>query len=145
MQNFADKDVEKLLRQVALTSGYNHWLGARLVAAGNGHVDVELPVRAEMLQHHGFVHGGVIGALADNACAWAAASVAGDVVTNSYTLQLLAPTSASRLRVVGSVIKAGKRHVSAEAKVFAEPDTGDPKLTAVALASIAVIADGTSA
>ncbi|MDN3516759.1 PaaI family thioesterase [Aquisalimonas lutea] len=145
MHSFADEEVEELLRQVALTSGYNQWLGARLVAAGNGQVEVELPVRAEMLQHHGFVHGGVIGALADNACAWAAASIAGDVVTNSYTLQLLAPTSASRLRVAGNVIKAGKRHVSVEARVFAERDAGDPKLTAVALASISVVSEGSAA
>ncbi len=36
----------------------------------------------ELIQHHGFAHGGIVGALADDACAWAAAPVLGDAVTS---------------------------------------------------------------
>lgn len=131
--------IEGRLRSLALSNGFNAWLDIRLIAAGNGKVELELPVRAELLQHHGFVHGGIIGTLADNACAWAASTVAGDVVTASYSLQLLAPAKTPLIRARGEVIKAGKRNVAVEAKVFAVTEGAQPKLVAVALAAIAIV------
>ncbi len=142
MNAYSNAASEALLRDVSLSNGFNAWLDVELIAAGNGQVDIALPVRAELLQHHGFVHGGVVGALADIACSWAAATAAGDIVTSSYTLQFLAPAQAPRLRATASVVKAGKRQVTVEAKIYAEPDNAAPKLVALALASIAPISPG---
>jgi uncharacterized protein (TIGR00369 family) len=99
-------------------------------------VELSFPIRPETTQHHGFAHGGLIGVAADNACAWAAATVAGDVVTGSYSIQFLAPARGERLRARGEVIRAGKRQVSVEARVYAESAGEAPKLVAVALAQI---------
>jgi uncharacterized protein (TIGR00369 family) len=137
--SYSNPEIESRLRSVALSSGFNAWLDFRLVAAGGGQVELELPVRQEMQQHHGFVHGGVVGTLADTAAAWAAATVSGDVVTSSYTLHLLAPAIGRLIRARAQVIKSGKRNLSVEAKVYAEADGAEPKLVAVALAAIAVI------
>lgn len=121
-----------------VTSGFSTLLAAKPTKWWAGEAELVIPLRPELLQHHGYAHGAVVGAAADNACAWAAASVAGDVVTSSYTLQLLAPAKGARLRAKGKVIRAGKRQVSAEAEVFAESDDGaPPKLVAVALALVA--------
>jgi len=122
------------------TSGFSTLLAARPTKWWAGEAEPVIPLRPELLQHHGYAHGAVVGAAADNACAWAAASVAGDVVTSSYTLQLLSPAKGARLRAHGKVIRAGKRQVSAQAQVFAESDDAPPKLVAVALALVAPLA-----
>lgn len=131
--------VERTLREVSAVQGFNKWLGVELVRAGGGEAELVAPIKPEITQHHGFVHGGVIGAMADIACWWAAASAAGDVVTASLTLQLLSPAKGTRPRAVGTVLRAGKRQVSVEARVFAEGDAAESKLVAVALAMIAPV------
>jgi acyl-coenzyme A thioesterase PaaI-like protein len=69
-----------------------------------------MPIRADLTRHHGQVHGGILAIVADNARAWAAASLVGDLVTNNYGLHLLAaPAHGESLRGVGTVIRAGKR------------------------------------
>lgn len=84
-----------------VTSGFSTLLAAQPTKWWAGEAELVIPLRAELLQHHGYAHGAVVGAAADNACAWAAASLAGDVVTSSYTLQLLAPAKGARLRAKG--------------------------------------------
>lgn len=48
----------------------NAWLGMRLRHRSPERVEVELPVRAELLQEEGVVQGGVLTALADTAAVW---------------------------------------------------------------------------
>lgn len=74
--------------------------------------------------------------MADNACAWAASSAVGDVVTGSYTINFLAPAKGERLRSKGTVIKAGKRQVVVRADVWAEGKDMEAFLVAVAQATI---------
>jgi uncharacterized protein (TIGR00369 family) len=89
-----------------------------------------------MTQHHGFAHGAIVGLMADNACAWAGASVAGDVVTGGYSIDFLRPAKGERLRARGTVIKAGKRQVVVRADVWAESDGAAPVHVAAAQATI---------
>lgn len=137
--SYADPDIEHALRTSAQSSGFNQWSGMRLMAAGGGQVCLELDVRPEQTQHHGFVHGGIVGALADTACSWAAATVAGDVVTASYTVQFHAPATDAMLRVRANIIKQGRRNVSAEAQVYAVGDDGAERRVATAIAQISVV------
>lgn len=138
--DYSDARMENSLRSASQSSGFNRWSGMRLIAAGGGQVCLELDVREDQTQHHGFVHGGIIGTLADTACSWAAATVAGDVVTASYTLQFHAPATTKLLRVHAAVIKQGKRNVSVEAQILAVDDAGGERRVATALALIAVVA-----
>lgn len=48
----------------------NRWFGFRLLARTPDAVEVELPVRAEMLQEEGVVQGGILTALADTTAVW---------------------------------------------------------------------------
>jgi uncharacterized protein (TIGR00369 family) len=131
--------VRAALENVSAAQGFNGWLGCKLERCETGVVELTFPIRPEATQHHGFAHGALVGAAADNACAWAAATVVGDVVTGSFTIQFLAPAKGTRLRARGEVIKAGRRLVSVEARVFAETDDETPKLVAVALAQISPV------
>lgn len=125
------------MREVAVArSGFSRWLGVEPVRVWEGVSELTLDVRPEHTQHHGFAHGAIVGLMADNACAWAAASVTGDVVTGSYTINFLAPATGSRLRSKGEVIRAGKRQVVVRADVWSERDGDESKLVAVAQATV---------
>lgn len=125
------------MRAVAVQgSGFTRFLGVEPIRCWRGEAELRLAVRPDMTQHHGYAHGAIVGLMADNACAWAAASVAGDVVTGSYTIHFLAPARSAALRAVGTVIKAGKRQVVVRADVWAEDEGAAPVLVAVAQATV---------
>ncbi len=125
------------MREVAVKgSGFSNWLGVEPVKVWEGESELTLAVRPEHTQHHGFAHGAIVGLMADNACAWAAASVAGDVVTGGYTINFLAPATGTVLRAKGQVVRAGKRQVVVKAEVWSESDGAVPKLAAVAQATV---------
>lgn len=128
--------VAQALRAVSASQGFNSWLGVDLVSVETGRVEITIPIRPDLSQHHGSVHGGVLAAAADIVCAWTAASVAGDVVTAGFSIQFLNPARGERLRAIGTVLKAGKRQAAIEAKVYAEAAGAEPKLVAAAMASV---------
>lgn len=125
------------MKEVAVQkSGFSRWLGVEPVHVWEGESELALEMRDELTQHHGFAHGAIVGLMADNACAWAAASAAGDVVTGSYTINFLAPAVGERLRAKGSVVRAGRSQVIVRADVFTESEGTAPKLVAVAQATV---------
>lgn len=126
----------EMMEKAIAISPFTNWVGTKLLDFDPGRVKISSMIRKEMTQHHGFAHGAIVGYMADTVCAWAAASVVGDVVTSEYKLNLLAPAVGEELRAVGEVIKAGGRQVVTRADVFAVKD-GTEKIVATALATIA--------
>ncbi len=127
----------KYMRQVAVKgSGFTNWLNVEPIRVWDGQSELLLELRDEMTQHHGFAHGGIVGLMADNACAWAGASKIGDVVTGGYTINFLRPAKGDRLRAKGEVIKAGKRQAIVRADVWAETGNETPIHIATAQATI---------
>ena len=99
------------------------FIGARLAALGPGWTEVELPHRDELTQQKGYLHGGIVGMIADNACGYAAFSLmpAGcSLVTVEYKINILAPGRGERYRAVGEVIKPGRSLSVTRAEVYAE-------------------------
>lgn len=125
----------ELMRQVIPKSPFTSFLGTEITECAEGRSELLVPIRPELTQHHGYAHGAVVGAVADNACAWAAASVVGDVVTSEYKLHLLAPAVGETLIGRGRVIKASRRLVTASADVFVT-NGDDEKHVATMLATI---------
>lgn len=126
-----------LMKRIAVEgSGFSRFAGIEPLACWDGYSELLLELRPDLTQHHGFAHGAVVGLMADNACAWCASSVAGDVVTSSYTLHFLSPAKGQRLRAKGWVVKAGKRQVVCRSEVWSEADGAEPVLAAVATAAI---------
>ncbi len=117
------EDATAYMKAVAVKkSGFSNWLNVEPVKVWEGESELTLELRSEMTQHHGFAHGAIVGLMADNACAWAGASVAGDVVTGNYSINFLRPAKGKSLRAKGQVIKAGKRQVVVRADVWSESD-----------------------
>jgi len=131
------EDAVAYMKRVAVArSGFSAWLDVEPLKVWEGESELLLALRPEMTQHHGFAHGAIVGLMADNACAWAGASVAGDVVTGGYTIDFLRPAKGERLRARGQVIKAGKRQVVVRADVWAESAGAPPVHVAAAQATI---------
>ncbi len=131
-----EASIEYMKRVAVAKSGFSNWLAVEPITVWQGKSELLLELRPEMTQHHGFAHGAIVGLMADNACAWAGASVVGDVVTGSYTINFLRPALGQRLRAKGEVIKPGKRQVVVRADVWAEGDGADPVHVATAQGTI---------
>ncbi len=118
-----------ILRQVNAASLFNAWAGIELLSAGGGSAELAVDARPDLLQHAGFLHAGVIGALIDTACGFAAASVAGSVLASQYQVMCYSPAVGERFVARATVTRAGKRQVFANAELFAVSD-GAEKLVA---------------
>ncbi|GAA5512901.1 hypothetical protein Dcar01_01625 [Deinococcus carri] len=129
------------LRQAVETSGFTRFMGTRLTRLEAGCAEIELDLRPDLTQHHGYAHGAVVGYLADTVSAWAASSVAGDVVTAEYKLNLLAPARGEMLWARGEVLRSGRRQVVVRAEVYARSG-GKDTLVAAALATIVPVGGG---
>jgi len=97
-------------------------IGAEVIHASHGKVVLDLPFRTDLCQQNGFLHGGVVGAIADVAGGYAAYSVFGDgddVLTVEYKLNLVRPAAGERLRATGEVLRAGRALTVCDLKVYA--------------------------
>ena len=86
-------------------------IGARLVRVEPGEVELDLPFRDDLTQQHGFLHAGIVTALVDSACGYAALSLmdaAAAVLSVEYKVNLLAPAKGDRMRAIGRVVKPGR-------------------------------------
>src|SRR5262245_39926244 len=97
-------------------------IGAALAAVAPGYVEITLPFRDELTQQKGFVHGGILGMIADSACGYAAFSLmpaGGSLVTVEYKMNILAPAQSS-LVARGTVVRAGRTLTVARGEVYAQ-------------------------
>jgi uncharacterized protein (TIGR00369 family) len=100
-------------------------IGASLAAVEAGASEIRLPYRADLTQQKGFVHGGIIGMIADSAAGYAAYSLmpqSASLITVEYKMNILAPARGS-LVARGKVIKSGRTLTVARAEVYAEDGT----------------------
>ena len=119
--------------------GFMNLVGAELSELSRGTCTIAVERRPELLQQHGFFHGGVTAFLVDNATTIAAAASRGQsALTAEYKLNLLSPATGERLICRARVIKPGRQVAVVAADVFCVTD-GVEKHTATALASIAML------
>ncbi|MBU3730307.1 MAG: PaaI family thioesterase [Beijerinckiaceae bacterium] len=116
-------------------------IGAVLTAVAPGEVEIEMPTAHGVRQQHGFVHGGVVGSLADSACGFAALSVAAPdsgVLTTEFKCNFLAPSVGEKLIARGSIIKAGRTLTLTEARIYGVAE-GKERLCAHMTATIMTV------
>ena len=115
-------------------------LGAELRSFTSGGAELMVPITGSLLQQHGFVHGGVLSYLADNAITLAAASVMGAaVVTSELKINYVRPGLGEALLARATVAYAGKSQAVGRCDVFAL--TGEREvLCAVAQGTVARLA-----
>ncbi|MDR2998563.1 MAG: PaaI family thioesterase [Microbacterium sp.] len=85
-------------RRVLAAQPFSVMLGTVLTRFDEGGIALELEVRPQLLQQHGYVHGGVLCYLADNALTFAGGLALGpDVLTSGVNLTYLRPAQGERL------------------------------------------------
>jgi uncharacterized protein (TIGR00369 family) len=115
--NFAERVTTSFDRQNAM-----HLIRATLQVVEHGRTEIHVPHWEGIEQQHGFVHGGVVGMIADSAAGYAAMSmVAGtaSVLTVEYKINLVAPADGEKLIARGQVVRAGRTLIVTKAEVFA--------------------------
>jgi uncharacterized protein (TIGR00369 family) len=71
---------------------FSRLIGAELTAVGPGTAEIRVHNRPELRQQHGFVHGGVLSYLADNALTFAGGlALGGDALTAEYKINYAKP------------------------------------------------------
>lgn len=123
-------------RDVLAKQPFSVTLGAQLDVFEPGSAQLSVPMSQGLLQQDGFVHGGVLSYLADNALTYAGGSVLGKVLTSEFKINYMRPAKdADRLVAVATVVGSGKTQAVCRCDIFLERD-GERKLCAAAQGTI---------
>ncbi|WP_097029043.1 PaaI family thioesterase [Cereibacter ovatus] len=98
---------------------------ASLSAVERGRAEIHLPHWDGIEQQHGFIHGGVVGMIADSAAGYAAMTLVPEgasVLTVEYKLNLMAPADGTALIARGEVVRPGRTLIVTRAEVVAIKD-----------------------
>jgi uncharacterized protein (TIGR00369 family) len=123
-------------RQTLMTT-----IGATLTRVSPGEVEIEIPFQDNLSQQHGYLHAGVVTAIIDSACGYAALTLTpegAEVLTIEYKINFVSPAKGERMRACGRVTKPGRNVTVCAGDVFAL-DEGKEKLVATMLATMMTI------
>jgi acyl-CoA thioesterase len=132
-------ELQKLGQTVLDSQPFSQHLGAELIEFEQGRAVIALEIRPEFLQQHGFVHGGVVSYLIDNAITFAGGSVLGErVVTVEFKVNYIRPARGQRLVATATVEGAGSRLAVCRCEVVAK-DGEKERRCAVGQGTIALL------
>lgn len=118
--NFAERVLASFDKQNAM-----HLVRATMSVVKNGMTEIHVPHWDGIEQQHGFVHGGVVGMIADSSAGYAAMTVVpanASVLTVEYKMNLVAPADGEKLIARGQVVRPGRTLIVTKAEVFAVKD-----------------------
>ena len=118
-----------------------HLVRASIPVIEHGRTEIHLPHWEGVEQQHGFVHGGVVGMIADSSAGYAAMSMvpaSASVLTVEYKMNLVAPADGEKLIARGQVVRPGRTLIVTKAEVFAIKD-GKESLCALMQQTIMVM------
>lgn len=113
--------------------------GAALERVDPGAVSIVFSHADTLTQQHGFIHGGVLGAVLDSACGYAGFSLmedAAEILTVEYKVNFLAAASGQRFRAEGRVIKPGRTLTVCDGALYQIDTDTPPRLIATAQATL---------
>jgi uncharacterized protein (TIGR00369 family) len=143
MYNVIDPNYEARVRESFGRQGFMAALGATIARVAPGFCEIHIPFASSVAQQHGYFHGGVIGAAADNAAAYAAFTLIGPtatVLTVEYKVNFLAPANGGLLVAEGRVLRTGRTLLCCKSDL-STVDGADASPCAVALATIMILID----
>ena len=116
-------ELEQKITASFAAQGLMRTLGAELVHIAPGEVHIALYPRPELSQQHGYIHAGALTSIVDNACGYAALTVAPagcEVLTVEFKVNFMRPAVAERFLAVGRVIRAGRSLTVCQGEVIGE-------------------------
>ena len=128
----------ELAANVLAAQPFSAALGTKLVQFGGGRAELELAVTDLHRQQFGFVHGGVLAYLADNALTFAGGSELGpEVLTVEMKINYLRPARGPTLVARAVVVNAGKALAVCRCDLFDVDDSAEA-LCAIAQGTVSV-------
>jgi uncharacterized protein (TIGR00369 family) len=125
-----DPETATLLNQINASAEFNRWCGFEVLSCTPGAVELAMPWRKEAGQYSGYLHAGVVGALIDTACGFAAATMAGPRLLAAHcSLNFLRPALGQTFIARARVVKPGRQQMFTACDLFAD-DNGTEKLVA---------------
>ena len=106
-------------RQVLAEQAFSALLGTELLDYQRGKATLRLKVNDDLRQQYGFVHGGVLSYLADNALAFAGGTVLEPLVFSSeFKINYLRPAGGDTLLAEATVIHAGRNQAVVRCDIY---------------------------
>jgi uncharacterized protein (TIGR00369 family) len=116
--------------EVFNSQAFTTLIGASLRSFGDGVAVLAVPHRPELLQQHGFLHGGVIAYAIDNAITFAAGTVLGtNILTAGISIVYLRPT-AGDIAATATVVGNTRRQAVVRCEVHSTDPNGNDVLVA---------------
>ena len=137
----ADTGYEERVRESFSRLAFMRTIGARLLKVTPGEVEIDLAVRDDLTQQHGYVSAAIVTAIVDAACGYAAMSLmpaGAGVVTVEYKVNFMSPARGERLLAYGHVVKAGRTLTVCAGEVQALSDE-EPRAVATMLGTMTAI------
>lgn len=127
----------ELAQQILAAQPFSVAVGARLTAFGDGAATLELDLRDDLRQQDGYLHGGMLSYLADNAITFAAGSILGAaVLTSNLSIEYARPGTGPQFRAAARVVQAGSRSVVCHCEVLSLDAGTPPEVVAVAQGTV---------
>jgi uncharacterized protein (TIGR00369 family) len=124
MTDFIPKDAgyESRVRASFARQRVMETIGAELVRVTPGEVEIALRFREDLTQQHGYLHAGIVAAVVDSACGYAAMTLTGagaDVLSIEFKLNLLSPAAGESFVARARVKRAGRNVTVCTGDLFA--------------------------
>lgn len=118
------KYLDEISRVGARANPFFTLMGVDVVRFGDGEAEIAMEVRADMLNGAGWLQGGVLTALADEAMALAICTVLDDggIATVNESTSYIRGVRGGSVAATGRVVRKGRRIVFAEGEVHTVPD-----------------------
>ena len=117
------------IRAINESAAFNRWCAIEVTSAEAGRAEIAMPWRPEAGQYSEFLHAGVVTALIDTACGFAAATVVGRVLASHCSVNFLRPATGERFVARARVVKPGKSQVFTACELYGVT-AGSEKLVA---------------
>ena len=133
-----DIRTEQELRVSFLNQPLMPYIGAKLTAISSGKANIEVAYDKNITQQHGLFHGGISGAIADNAAGFAAMTLMDkekEPLTSEFKISVLNIAKGEKLIAEAVILQGGRSIFHGESKVYTIKDR-NKILTASALVTI---------
>jgi uncharacterized protein (TIGR00369 family) len=110
------------------------------VKVAPGEVHIELPVRDDLTQQHGYIHAGITTTVVDSACGYAALTLMPEpmeVLTIEYKVNFLSPARGEKILAIGKVVKPGRTVTVCSGEAWAYGGGGRKQVAAMQATMIA--------
>ena len=129
-------DLQEFAQRVFASQPFSRYLGAELIEATPERAELRLPIVDELKQQHGFVHGGAVSYLADNAITFAGGmALGGNALTSEFKISYLRPAVGEYLVARAQTRSTGRRQAVCDCAIYAVTG-GSEKLCALALGTV---------